>query len=59
MYIVIPNYIFKGRSNRGLKSGIKIIHDKTLRIKKNMLNENPKLFKIIPNEKILLDAPET
>jgi hypothetical protein len=60
MYIVIPNYIFKGGSKRGLKSGIKIIHGKTLRIKKSiLLNENPKLFKIIPNEKILLDAPET
>jgi hypothetical protein len=26
--------------------------------KKVLLNENPKLFKIIPNEKILLDAQE-
>jgi hypothetical protein len=27
-------------------------------IKKVLLNENPKLFKIIPNEMILLDAPK-
>jgi hypothetical protein len=26
--------------------------------KKVLLNENPNLFKIIPNEKILLDEPE-
>jgi hypothetical protein len=33
MYIVMPNYIFKGGSRKGLKSGIKIIQDKTSRKK--------------------------
>jgi hypothetical protein len=28
------------------------------KIKEALLNESPKLFKIIPNEKILVDAPE-
>jgi hypothetical protein len=32
--------------------------DEKLKKKKVLLNENPKLFKIIPNKKILLDAPE-
>jgi hypothetical protein len=30
-------YIFKGGSRRGLKSGIKIIHDRTSRIKKHIV----------------------
>jgi hypothetical protein len=50
-YIGYLVYICKGGSRRGLKSGIKIIYDKTSRIKKNvLLNESPKLFKIILNE---------
>jgi hypothetical protein len=58
LYIVIPIHLQR-RIQKGLRRGIKIIYDKTSRIKKALLNENPKLFKIIPNGKILLDAPKT
>jgi hypothetical protein len=54
---VIPIHLQR-RIQKGVKKWNKN-NDKTSKIKKKvLLNENPKLFKIIPNEKILLDAPE-
>jgi hypothetical protein len=56
VYIVIPIHLQR-RIQKGFKKWKKIIIDKTSK-KKGIAEWKPKLFKIIPNEKILLDAPE-